>query len=495
MKTTLNPTAPEFRPDYYSHTYSYPYNFFSNPLPPPPQLPPPSPTPTRTLLLSSVPSHVTELIVRRDLEVFGDVRAVQMERVREGLVTVHFYNIRQSTNALHVIQLQHMQQQYRLRKHFDALVYHASCYSLVPVPPPASPGLIAGCAVWAQFTFPVAADGYNQGTLVVCNFNSDARSLRETFGAFGCVKELRGTRLEKNRKYVEFYDTRDAAKARNGLNGKEINGKTVVVEFSRPSGHTFTLESRGPPPPSSPQLKKTEAKPLEQTGGGAWSKQRKGLRQARNKYDPRYFIKEDEVISESSISDSRTTVMIKNIPNKYRSNRYLMVQKLLLNMLDSHCIQCNEQITNDGGGVEQPLSSYDFVYLPIDFMNKCNVGYGFVNMTSPEATMRFYKAFHQQNWEVFNSKKICEVSYARLQGVDALKEHFKNSRFLCEEEEYMPVVFDPPRDGQRLTKPMPIVGQSLITRSCLTDNECCNSSSNLTVVGDVDSDDTNNTGC
>lgn len=47
--------------------------------------------------------------------------------------------------------------------------------------------------------------------------------------------------------------------------------------------------------------------------------------------------------------------------------------------------------------------------------NKCNVGYGFVNMTSPEATWRLYKAFHHQNWEVFNSRKICEVTYARVQ--------------------------------------------------------------------------------
>lgn len=47
--------------------------------------------------------------------------------------------------------------------------------------------------------------------------------------------------------------------------------------------------------------------------------------------------------------------------------------------------------------------------------NKCNVGYGFVNMTSPEATWRLYKAFHLQHWEVFNSRKICEVTYARVQ--------------------------------------------------------------------------------
>ncbi|RRT34009.1 hypothetical protein B296_00055731 [Ensete ventricosum] len=45
----------------------------------------------------------------------------------------------------------------------------------------------------------------------------------------------------------------------------------------------------------------------------------------------------------------------------------------------------------------------------------CNVGYGFVNLTSPEAAFRLYKAFHQQPWEVFNSRKICQVTYARLQ--------------------------------------------------------------------------------
>ncbi|KAI3698522.1 hypothetical protein L2E82_42135 [Cichorium intybus] len=588
---TLDPTAQEFRPTYplslppphTYYSYSYPYNFYSSPLPPPPPppplpvyvppkppslaptLPPPSITPTRTLLLSSVPPDVSESIVRRELEVFGDVRAVQMEKVRDGIVTVHFYDLRQSTDALHEIQEQHMQQQCRLRKHFDALTlhnsvpsyeYHTSPYSCPPLPPPA-PGLIAGRAVWAQFTFPVSAglpDGYNQGTIVVFNLepNIATGTLKEIFEAYGCVKEIRGTPSKKNQRFVEFYDTRGAAKALMNMNGKEIDGKTVVVEFSRPGGHKnspknfrdpisstrpppiilarkFSSDSpafRPSPPPSSPpasshynsrsskgvselggngnvvdwfrsSLKKTGKKQPEQLGsvgsggGGVWSKQRKGSRQTREKYDPRFLIKEDGIISESSFSDSRTTVMIKNIPNKYS-------QKLLLNMLDNHCIHCNEQITGgDGGsGGEQPLSSYDFVYLPIDFMNKCNVGYGFVNMTSPEATWRLYKAFHHQNWEVYNSKKICEVSYARLQGLEALKEHFKNSRFPCEAEEYMPVVFDPPRDGRRLTEPLPIVGRSIVTSSdhdsSLTDVECCKSSSNnVMVVEDVSSDDTN----
>ncbi|KAA8529671.1 hypothetical protein F0562_034229 [Nyssa sinensis] len=45
-------------------------------------------------------------------------------------------------------------------------------------------------------------------------------------------------------------------------------------------------------------------------------------------------------------------------------------------------------------------------------------------------------------------------------GLETLKEHFKNSKFPCEVEEYMPVVFSPPRDGRRLTEPITIVGRA-----------------------------------
>lgn len=44
-----------------------------------------------------------------------------------------------------------------------------------------------------------------------------------------------------------------------------------------------------------------------------------------------------------------------------------------------------------------------------------------------------------------------------LKGLEALREHFKNSKFPKDAEEYMPVVFMPPRDGQRLTEPVPII--------------------------------------
>ena len=59
--------------------------------------------------------------------------------------------------------------------------------------------------------------------------------------------------------------------------------------------------------------------------------------------------------------DKRTTLMIKNIPNKY-------TQKMLLATIDEHF-----------------KGHYDFFYLPIDFKNKCNVGYAFINMVRAPA--------------------------------------------------------------------------------------------------------------
>lgn len=52
-------------------------------------------------------------------------------------------------------------------------------------------------------------------------------------------------------------------------------------------------------------------------------------------------------------------------------------------------------------------------------------------------------------------------AHASAQGLESLKEHFKNSKFPCDSDEYLPVAFSPPRDGQhQLTEPVPIVGRS-----------------------------------
>ncbi|KAL9229226.1 hypothetical protein vseg_004714 [Gypsophila vaccaria] len=115
--------------------------------------------------------------------------------------------------------------------------------------------------------------------------------------------------------------------------------------------------------------------------------------------------------------DSRTTLMIKNIPNKYTS-------KMLLAAID-----------------ENHKGTFDFLYLPIDFKNKCNVGYAFINMLTPLHIIPFYKAFNGKKWEKFNSEKVASLAYARIQGRTALISNFQNSSLMNEDKRCRPILF------------------------------------------------------
>lgn len=62
-----------------------------------------------------------------------------------------------------------------------------------------------------------------------------------------------------------------------------------------------------------------------------------------------------------------------------------------------------------------PQALYDFFYLPIDFKNKCNLGYAFINFRDPRCISAFFRDFADKRWERFNSEKVCVVTYARIQ--------------------------------------------------------------------------------
>ncbi|CAA0322202.1 unnamed protein product [Arabidopsis thaliana] len=471
--TNLNPTAPAFFPAINQHQNQNPsliptrfflphppppppppppplyFSYFSlPPPPPPPHLPPTSVTPTRAVMLLQVPATVTETSLRRDMELFGEVRGVQMERAHEGIVIFHFYNLINSQRAFNEIRYRHMQQQEQ-QQHFHFTTAR---------------GLVSGHSLWAHFVFPqlnAVPEGNNQGSLVIMNLEPTVSSstLRHIFQVYGEVKQVRETPCKREQRFVEFFDVRDAAKALRVMNGKVISGKPMVIQFSRPGGLTKKLFFAShfhknfifnnehhyyPPPPPPSRMVKSDILMYKQQ-----QKKKKKKYVKKNLGDP-YFMINENAITGGEFRDGRTTVMIKNIPNKY-------TQKLLLKMLDTHCKDCNQSVIKEGN--KTPMSSYDFVYLPIDFSNKSNVGYGFVNMTSPEAVWRLYKSFHNQHWRDFTTtRKICEVTYARIQGLESLREHFKNVRLAgVEIDEYMPVVFSPPRDGRLSPEPVAIV--------------------------------------
>jgi hypothetical protein len=83
----------------------------------------------------------------------------------------------------------------------------------------------------------------------------------------------------------------------------------------------------------------------------------------------------------------------------------------------------------------------DFFYLPIDFSNKCNRGYAFVNFVSVSDVVSFYQRYHGLPWKVFNSEKICAVMYARIQGKAAFLRRFEGSEILGKDSEFQPLAF------------------------------------------------------
>ncbi|KAI3840205.1 hypothetical protein MKX03_013864 [Papaver bracteatum] len=407
-------------------------------------LPPLTTAATRALLLTSVPSDVNEMIVRRDMEVFGEIRAIQMERLHsDGIVT---------------IQEQHMQHQIRSRQHYNFLMgatnsnwdnsqhpnQHSHNYQqqILSQPAPSSyRGLVAGRIVWAQFTVPVKLLGHggrNQGTIVVFNLDSSVSmlTLNQIFEAFGTVKELRETPSKKHQKFIEFYDIRDAARALSEMDGKEI--EESVNKMNRNSTTTTNKEVKARSITDAMSiLSLNKNKNNDKSGSSSSTDKKKTKNKSKNKTSngDNYTttttedVATNKEINKSCSSSGSSSCSSSN--RSWKSNRQQMkvssnllideaaimetkFQKLLLNMLDNHCSNWNEQIKNGGG--DQPLSSYDF----------CNWIWVRESYFATGALWRALQGFHSQSWESISELK----------------------KFACETVEYLPVVFSPPRDGK-----------------------------------------------
>lgn len=51
------------------------------------------------------------------------------------------------------------------------------------------------------------------------------------------------------------------------------------------------------------------------------------------------------------------------------------------------------------------------------------------------------QTFHGKKWEKFNSEKVASLAYARIQGKNALVNHFQNSSLMNEDKRCRPIVF------------------------------------------------------
>jgi len=417
--------------------------------------------PSRTLFVRNINSNVEEAELKQLFEDFGAIRSMYTSCKHRGFVMISYYDIRHAKNAMRTLQGKNL----RRRK----LDIH---YSIPKENPPEK--------------------DQNQGTLVVFNLDPSITKdeLRDIFGVHGEIKEIRETPNKRHHKFIEFYDVRCAEQAMKCLNKTEIKSKKIKIEPSRPGGRksqnsaprddnslsnspehahvsdfphlsksapnqpnyftpspidsvNVSIQRRQPVTvtvPSSqqpvwPQPPTSHHRPLRSISlppnaphpnSNSTTTERTRSRQD----DKRQFALNITAVQQGI--DCRTTLMIKNIPNKY-------TQKMLLSTVD-----------------ETHKGLYDFFYLPIDFKNKCNVGYAFINFIDPKSIVSFYQQLHNTKWEKFNSEKVCNIAYARIQGKDNLIAHFQNSSLMSEDKKCRPIIFHStgPKMGQQAPFPV-----------------------------------------
>ncbi|XP_010495105.1 PREDICTED: protein terminal ear1 homolog [Camelina sativa] len=147
-----------------------------------------------------------------------------------------------------------------------------------------------------------------------------------------------------------------------------------------------------------------------------------------------------------SNDDHITTVMLRNIPNRY-------TREMMIEYMDKHCDEANGSDKND----ESSISAYDFLYIPIDFKTTMNKGYAFVNFTNAKAVSKFKAACNHKHWSHFYSSKVLEITSAKIQ-VNELVRRFKDMTY--PDEAYSAVCFSPARSGGKTMVQTTMVGNA-----------------------------------
>ena len=146
------------------------------------------------------------------------------------------------------------------------------------------------------------------------------------------------------------------------------------------------------------------------------SNKHKFNKKIKENIEPKFFlINLDNIIKGI---DTRTTVMIRHIPNKYS-------YKILLEEIDTVC-----------------KDKYDFFYLPLDSENNCNLGYAFINFINPFHIIYFYNSFKSRKWLHFNSYKECDLTFAKYQGKYELTSNIEKNMGKNDDKRRKPMIFE-----------------------------------------------------
>ncbi|XP_015158260.1 protein terminal ear1-like [Solanum tuberosum] len=95
----------------------------------------------------------------------------------------------------------------------------------------------------------------------------------------------------------------------------------------------------------------------------------------------------------------------------------------------------------------------------MNFKMTSSAGYGFVNFTDHRTLSNFFGHFSERAKAYPNSARSVQMVIAKIQGKNALVNRYKNTRFVCESEECLPVRFNPQRNGSRESVQVITVGK------------------------------------
>jgi len=126
----------------------------------------------------------------------------------------------------------------------------------------------------------------------------------------------------------------------------------------------------------------------------------------------------DAETAAQNLGDGTTTVMVRNVPNRY------VCEELLSELIAA------------------TFEDFDFFYLPIDFNTKRNRGYAFVNFKSAQSAKLFTLAFHGQQLTRYASREVLEIAPAVTQGFEAnMKIYMKKDGKRVNNQWFRPLIF------------------------------------------------------
>ena len=194
------------------------------------------------------------------------------------------------------------------------------------------------------------------------------------------------------------------------------NGAFILAPIPPPTNNKFQnpkfmfVPNPGFPPTTPKPPSFTEKnKPGPINGNKSSSKSKNGGGEANNTaHLSKKIIIDDIIIGK----EKRTTLMLRNIPNKYSLSNVV------------------EEINSSFWG------KYDYINLPIDYERKLNLGYAFINFVDPMHIILFYETYHMKKWSKYRSDKKMDMTYADKQGKKDINCKDEQTYFAIEDKRF-----------------------------------------------------------